>query len=354
MVEICKTLDSSKWDSALSRFNIKDADIYFSSFYYSVYEKYGDGVAHCFVFIKGNRMAIYPFLKNCVNDFGYDLRNRYFDIQGAYGFNGVLTNSFDNGFCDEFYDSFNSYCSNSNIIAEFTRFHPLIGNEKFSERHLNVQYNRKTVVLDLSKSKDDIWLNSYSSVNRNMIRKAKKSNIEIFQSDDINDYYLFYSIYAETMKNVNSEEYLCFNIDYFINLKTLLQDNQKLILAKCNNRIVGGIILMLYKSNAHYHLSARVSEYEKFAINNLLLDYAIDIAKQNNCERMHFGGGRSSEDRDSLLKFKSNFSKDFASFYTGKKIHNIEVYQEVMKQWEDKYPQSYKKNKALLLGYREK
>ena len=40
------------------------------------------------------------------------------------------------------------------------------------------------------------------------------------------------------------------------------------------------------------------------------------------CEYFHFGGGTSSDIKDSLFKFKSGFSKENKMFYIGKKIHN--------------------------------
>jgi len=264
----------------------------------------------------------------------------------------VISSSYSEGFRKEFHKEFHKYCLEKNIVAEFTRFHPVLKNERFSWGYLNINYSRKTVVLDLTRSKEEIWNSSYSSTNRNMIRKAKKNNVEIFESDSIEDYNVFHSIYNETMNNVNSEKYLYFNKNYFLNFKMFLPKNHKLILAKYDNQIVGGMILMYYGDYAHYHLSARKSEYGRFALNNLFLDYAIDLSKKLGCKTFHFGGGTSSKENDSLLKFKSNFSKRKEDFYIGKKIHNQLIYNEIVNQWKHKYPMSYEKNKNLLLGYR--
>jgi hypothetical protein len=45
--------------------------------------------AKCFVYQKGSNITLYPFLINSVNALGYNLDKEYFDIQGAYGYNGV-------------------------------------------------------------------------------------------------------------------------------------------------------------------------------------------------------------------------------------------------------------------------
>jgi len=89
----------------------------------------------------------------------------------------VISSSYSEGFRKEFHKEFHKYCLEKNIVAEFTRFHPVLKNERFSWGYLNINYSRKTVVLDLTRSKEEIWNSSYSSTNRNMIRKAKKNKI---------------------------------------------------------------------------------------------------------------------------------------------------------------------------------
>jgi len=70
-------------------------DIYFEENYLRLFEANNEGIYNCFYYEKKNRVAIYPFLKNSVNELGYNLEDKYFDIQGAYGYNGVISNSMD-------------------------------------------------------------------------------------------------------------------------------------------------------------------------------------------------------------------------------------------------------------------
>jgi lipid II:glycine glycyltransferase (peptidoglycan interpeptide bridge formation enzyme) len=155
------------------------------------------------------------------------------------------------------------------------------------------------------------------------------------------------------MDNVNSDKYLYFNEEYFLNFIDFLPDNHKLILARLNNEIIGGMILMIQNEFAHYHLSCRKRDFGKFALNNLFLNYAIKISKKNGCRVFHFGGGNSYDENDTLLKFKSNFSKNKLDFYIGKKIHNPEIYNTIINQWMQKHSKNYTLNKNKLLGYRE-
>ena len=67
-----------------------------------LYENNGDGKAQCFVFEENDEIALYPFLINSVNELGYDLDNEYFDIQGAYGYNGAVSSSYDEDIIKKF------------------------------------------------------------------------------------------------------------------------------------------------------------------------------------------------------------------------------------------------------------
>lgn len=90
--------DSLEWSRLLSQFPSERKDVYFTPEYYFLYEAYGDGVATCFVFEKEGEIALYPFLINPITTLGYKLDKEYYDIQGAYGYNGIITSSEDADF----------------------------------------------------------------------------------------------------------------------------------------------------------------------------------------------------------------------------------------------------------------
>ncbi|MCF6242655.1 MAG: GNAT family N-acetyltransferase [Bacteroidales bacterium] len=337
-----------EWKFTLAKLPLNQRDIYFTPEYYHLHEKYGDGTAFCFVFEKDDDIAVYPFLMNKINQ-ALDLSNTaYYDIQGAYGYNGVLSSSYNENFINAFYQEFNDFCKNENIIAEFTRFHPLINNYAFSKNHLKVFKDRQTVFLDLTKSTEQIWQEEFSSKNRNMIRKAEKSGLKFRLGNNLKDYLFFREMYINTMKAVNAKSYYFFNENYFLNFKSLLDNKQSLLLAELNGEIIAGLLLMVDGKYAHYHLSARQRDFGKYAANNFLLEKAIRLAKEKGAEQFHFGGGNTTKDDDPLFKFKANFSKSRADFYIGKKIHNQDVYDEICNIWEKEYPELKDKYKNLL------
>lgn len=340
--------EEKEWDKMLKRFCGNQHDIYFTPSYYSLYQNYGDGEAQCFVFEKDGNLALYPFLKNPITTLGYQLDKEYYDIQGAYGYNGLIASIYDARFIAAFWKEFDAYCQENNIIAEFMRFHPLLNNQRLASPQMKTFYSRHTVALDLTD--DDIWMHQISSKNRNMIRKAEKEGVTIVESDD---YETFRKLYDGTMTDLHAEDFYFFPPSYYDEYKQTFKDNSLLCLAMLGGKVIAGSMFMFSDDYAHYHLSARDREYSRYAANNLILWYGIQKAKERGCKWFHFGGGTTGEDDDSLLKFKKEFSKTFCEFWIGKRVHNQKVYDQIVEQWKTKFPESFEYNRVKLLGYRE-
>jgi hypothetical protein len=329
-------------------------DIYFLKEYYHLYEKLGEGNPHCFIYKAEKEIAYYPFLINSINNLGYNLDNSYFDIQGAYGYNGVISNSNEFSFITSFYKTLDKYCQNNNIIAEFTRFHPLLKNEIFSQNHMEIIYDRETVFIDLKKSYQEIWDSDYTSNNRNMIRKAKKMDykIKIINEPTNKDLDTFISIYEFSMLKAHATDYYFFNREYFSDIFNFLPGNSFLLnVLDSENVVVCSSIFLFYGDYFHYHLSGKKASADN-SVNNFIIDQAIIFAQKLGAKYFHLGGGRSRLEDDSLLKFKKNFSKQIQPFYIGKKIHNQKIYNEVVRQWEERYPEKKDKFQNVLLKYR--
>ncbi len=350
MQKVLTLQEKDEWCRYLSILPTYCQDVYFTPAYYSLYETLGDGKACCFVYEHDGNLALYPFLINNISSLGYNLNKEYYDIQGAYGYNGLITSSNDDKFISAFWNVFADYCKNHDIIAEFTRFHPLLNNQTTVAPDMHTIYSRHTVWLNLENSIDDIWHKEFSSKNRNMIRKAEKCGIVVEES---NDYDSFQTLYNETMRRLDAEDYFFFPNSYYHQFKETLDGHCMLLLAFLNDKIIAGSMFMFWGNYCHYHLSARDNQYSKYAANNLILWEAIKKGTEKGCKYFHFGGGTTSNDNDSLLKFKENFSTTKSDFYIGKRVYNPIIYQNIVDQWKEKYPKSFAKNNKMLLGYRE-
>ena len=349
-IDVLNLNGRSKWNEYLERIPSHCKDIYFTPEYYSLYQNYGDGKALCFVFEKDGHIALYPFLKNPITPLGYELDKEYYDIQGAYGYNGLIASTDNAEFIAEFWKEFDAWCQENDVVAEFMRFHPLLNNQKSASPKMKNIFSRHTIALDLSLSLGEIWTQQFSSKNRNMIRKAEKEGVTIVESDD---YETFRKLYDSTMTNLNAEGYYFFPQNYYDEYKASFKDKSILFFVILNGKSIAGSMFMFSQDYAHYHLSARDREYSKYAANNLILWYGIQKAKELGCKWFHFGGGTTGAENDSLLLFKQNFSKTKTEFWIGKRVHNQAVYDCIVEQWKEKHPASYESHKVMLLGYRE-
>ncbi len=342
--------DKELWSSYLQKLPESMQDVYYTPEYYELYEKNGDGKAFCFVYEEKGNLALYPFLLNRINDLGYDLDGEYYDIQGAYGYNGVVYSSDNPEFIRNFYNEFNQFCAVNNIVAEFTRFNPLINNHLFSTGFLEINFNRKIVFVDLTKPYDEIK-NNYSRKARRDIKKAEESGLSvmILENDPtyINE---FISMYTETMNKVKAKKYLYFNHKYFVNLFSELSVTQFIVF---KDKIPVASSLCLFGKDFFYgHLGCSKAEYWSLGPNSLIYDAKIKYASKNNFKLYNLGGGRSTLEDDSLLRFKEKFSKTHRDFFIGKKIHNKNILDNIYSQWNKNHSDLIDTYKNVLLRYR--
>lgn len=354
MYRILTLSEKDEWSKLLDKLPIEQQDIYYTPDYYELYERNGDGKAMCFVYEKNDDVALYPFLIKCINNLGYELDEEYFDIQGAYGYNGVVSSNYNLSFRKEFYKTFYQYCLDQNIIAEFVRYNPIVGNHLFGEKILDLQINRKTVALNLGQSYDNIFSTQFSSKNRNMINKGEKT-LYIEYGTSIEDYNVFIPMYQHTMKRLHAEKYYHFSNQYFNNISNILSNHCFVFVAYDiqTSTPFGSLLLLIYKNKAHYFLSARSHLSNNNSTNNFLLNHAISFSKKKNCSIFHLGGGNSLDDNDSLFKFKKNFSTDIYDFYISKKVIHSAVYNSVCEIWEKRNPGKAQQFKNYLLKYYE-
>ncbi|MDR3610259.1 MAG: GNAT family N-acetyltransferase [Ignavibacteriaceae bacterium] len=295
-------------------------------------------------------IALYPFMMNNVNVLGYELDESYYDIQGAYGYNGVVTSSYEPLFIKKFYYELQRYCLSNNIIAEFTRFHPLLKNEEFSRGYLEINYNRPTVYIDLINSYNVIYENFAHSVKSNL-KKAKENNLSASIYKHEYPYKKeFIEMYNETMKRVNVISKNAYDTNFFERTFNNLPIIHFVIFK--DNMPIASAICLAHNNYLHIHLEVSRKEYWYLRPNDLLIKEIIQYGSDNGYTKIHLGGGRTVSPDDSLLRFKKKFSNLTSDFYIGGKIYDEKVYTNVCKQWNDRYQHLANKYKNNILKYK--
>ncbi len=325
MLEIYSISQSEQWDSIVRTF--KNYDTYWLSGYVKAFQLHGDGEPLLFYFNDNNTRAINVVMKRDISKV-YSLKgrieeNKYFDFATPYGYGGWLVEG-DN--LEKLFFEYRKWNEDNNIISEFVRFHPMIKNHNTCLDFYDVVKLGEVVHMDLY-SQEDIWKNITSS-NRNMIRKAIKNDVKIYNGRYPEIYEVFRRIYNETMDNDEAKEYYYFGESFY---KSVLEDlpyNSQVFWAEKDGIIIGTSIMLMANGRMNYHLSGSLREYRNLASTNYLLYSAALWGSSNGYQTLYLGGGVGSGE-DSLFKFKRSFYRgELNHFYIGKKIYNMERYNE--------------------------
>lgn len=280
--------------------------------------------------------------------------SEYYDFETPYGYSGPLSNTSEERFLRNAWDNFYDNCVKSRIIAGFLRFNPILGNHLFAvSEHVQVTKERDVVVMTLDqKSADDIW-KQYDGNTRNKIRLAMKNAVYVRRAADPQTLKVFMTVYYKTMDRLSADKFYYFKDDFFEKIAKNLKDNHAIFIAYLGSKPVGGAMALFTKKILCYFLSSTVEEGRRLGVANLLRHQVIGFARESGMDFINFGGGRSSDDNDELLRFKKGFSDETKSFYIGKFMVNPAEYSRLCKAWlESSSAEKAKKYNALFLKYR--
>lgn len=253
----------------------------------------------------------------------------YIDIQSPYGYGGGISTTDNKDFLMKAWQEYCSWCKENKVLAEFIRFHPVIGNEK----HYNGKYcyDRQTVWIDLNTEN---LLSSYSVRVRTAIRKALKNEMAVEWWNPKDFLCVFPDLYKETMRSLNADAFYMFSDEYFIDMVNL--PKVQLAVCKYKEEVVAGAIFLVDNYEVEYHLSAANLVGKKMSATNLILHDAGLLGQQLGCKVLHLGGGTDNKEDNSLLFFKSGFSQYRGDFNIGYHIHQPDAYEQLKKKWIEK------------------
>lgn len=310
-------------------------DIYYSEEYAKSTEYLLEGKSESFLYEDENGKILNVFLKRKIDLEGVELDKDYYDIQTPYGYGGPIILSLEKDkdqLLKSYMENFAKYCQDNNIVSEFVRYHPLLDNQKdFSKLYDNV-YMRKTVATVL-KDKDDAFTQEFSKSTRKLVRKILKEDIEYEIIENPSDLDKFIEIYYDTMDRNDASDYYYFDREYFEFLIKNMKNHIININIYMDEKCIASGLYFRYKDMLHAHLSGTDHNYLHLSPAYILKYLTLKWGEENGINYIHYGGGTTNDENDSLLKFKSKFTKEgFFDFYIGKKIYNQEVYDYLVEQ----------------------
>jgi hypothetical protein len=322
--------DAAEWGEWLAQAGSQD--VYFLPEYARVWESIEGGTSHLFVHGNEDGVLLYPFrLRSLAEAEGLEDLAGWFDITSDYGYGGPVVSIRGGGegsrFVIQAFREFDRVCADLHVIAEFCRFHPLVANHRSIEVVYHPVFCNQTVWMDLTFSEQELWKHVRKG-HRYDLRKAEKNGVEIAVSTKLEDWQLFYDLYLQTMLDVGASVYYHFSPRFFESMMKSLSGHVVVFLAIYRDRTTGASIFLYGDKFFHYHFSGMDRNFQDMTPNKLLLYRAALWAKERGFVAFHLGGGYSGSDGDSLMRFKTGFTKLRAEFYVGKRIHNQGMYTE--------------------------
>lgn len=322
------TLDQSEqWDAVVRSF--MEYDVYWLSGYVKAFQIHGDGEPLLFFYEDPNTRGINVVMKR---DVAKDERfkgkieeGKYFDFATPYGYGGWII---EGEKIEALFEEYEKWVKKNGIISEFVRFHPMVKNHDASRPFYEVIQLGEVIHMELS-SPEEIWANIISK-NRNMIRKAIKNDVVIYNGRFPEIYEKFRAIYNGTMDKDDAEEYYYFGPEFYRSVLEDLPQNAQVFWAEKDGQVIAASIMIGANGYLNYHLSGSLREFSSLAPGNLILYTAALWGCANGYKTFYLGGGVGSCE-DSLFKFKRAFYKgDLNHFYIGKRVYDLKKYDELI------------------------
>lgn len=308
-------------------------DIYFTKAYAEVNELIEDGEA---IFIELENQYGHITHSAIKREIDIDIDGtKYYDLVTPYGYGGPVIHRWTNieKLVETYEAALLEYCEAHHIVSEFIRFHPLFQNQEAFRGIYDVKYLRQTVGTDLKRF-DDTFQNEFGATARrrirNLIKEEKYSCVLTRGFNDIED---FITIYKDTMDRRHATDFYYFDRNYFHELKRRFSDQLLTTSVYYQGEIIAMGLYFISGDIIHDHLNGTKATHLHHSPAYLLKYTMLNWARQNGYALIHYGGGVSNAEDDSVLKFKKGFSKNTAfKFHIGSRIWNRAVYEALCKK----------------------
>ena len=302
-------------------------DIYFDSSYPKLYEKMENGKARTiYVSNEHGTVISHVLLRKIV----ISTEKQYYDLVTPYGYGGPIITSLKGDrekLIQSFFDEMTRYTKENKIVSEFVRFHPIIGNGIDFKDIYNSQFDRKTVGTNV---RDYELEEEFSKSARKYIKRAIKAGITyeiIINPQEVNE---FKEVYYSTMDRDQADCYYYFDDEYFEQCIQRLGEHVLYVKVYLENKVIAAGFYFVYGDIIECHLSGSLSEYLHLSPAYITKIATAKWAKEHGIHFIHYGGGTSRDQENSLYQFKKKFGKNTEfDFYIGKKIWNKKAYAEL-------------------------
>ncbi len=320
--QVLELREREQWAGKMDRLRNPVPDIHYRPEYCALFRDAGEPML--FEYREGRHAIYYPYLLRPINllpGLGASPDQGLYDITSPYGYGGPLPDGAPgDSVWRNFYRCFAEYCREQNVITEFIRFHPLLGNHRPLSGVVPVERVSSVVVLDLNRSGEEIWA-EYGRNNRKNINKALREGVRVLIEETPEHFTDFMHVYRHTLERNRAGAFYYFNQDFFQSIHCEMQGRYIYAHAYKGDDIISSELLLFNGTYLHSYLGGTLEQYFSLRPNNLLKHEAALWAQSRGINYFLLGGGHS--DNDGIFRYKRSFAPGgVLDFYVGKQVHN--------------------------------
>jgi Acetyltransferase (GNAT) domain len=339
---ILRTEQQEEWLEVLGR--VTQHDFYHLPQYHRVEERRLKARAHLFTYCEGDYLIALPLLLRSTGE-GPVKRN---DATSVYGYGGPVVSHerTPEQIVRNFHATFRAAIVELDVVAVFSRLHPLIAQDDLLAGLGECRANGQTVSIDLTMPPDKQRV-QYRDANKRRLNKQRREGIVTCLHDQEKRYFgEFINVYKETMWRVKAQTIYFFDEHYFTQLAAELQPVLQLFIAMVGSNVAAAGLFTIRDGIVQYHLGGTRDEFLKLSPMTLIFDTVRLWANDRGGRVLHLGGGVGGTNDDSLFHYKAGFSDRRHNFTTWRWIVAPEIYRELcerrsrMNEMQDLQPSS--------------
>ena len=237
------------------------------------------------------------------------------------------------------------------IVSAFIRLHPLRSVPVRVFREFGTVVKQGSIsYIDLSKSLDELWLETRPNHRRDITRLLRTGySVDM---DDWSAYPAFRLVYRMTMRRRSAKMAYYFSDAYFNELRERFADHLHLCIVRApDGEVAAAGLFMSANDIVDYHLGGTAAQYLPHAPSKLMVDFARRWAKARGASILNLGGGLG-ESPSSLEHFKKGFSHTHVDRFTARFVFDHESYSQLTALSRDLGPVDNAPN-AFFPAYRQ-
>ena len=221
--------------------------------------------------------------------------------------------------------SVDQYCSDTGVVTEFVRFHPLSASVAACPSNLEIHQGAELVYIDLRAGYEAAF-HGYRKGHKSTIKKATREGCGFrFCSNDDGDAVARISqLYIATMLRKDAKSVYLHGADHFQKMISHLGSRVVMMQALAGDEIASANMFLLGRKHVWFKYSGLEQQYRSSGAHTLMLDRAIHWACQQGFDYFMLGGG--IKPGDSTHASKRGFSHLSAPIHHMKKIHNKQIF----------------------------